>query len=67
MALSAKNHKNVHPQESEICTLRKLIRGDIWFLQVSDLSTKNASCTVEWTTLKAFMTFLHIEAHNNCS
>ena len=44
-----------------------MIRGEIWFLQVSDLSTKNASCTVELTTLKAFMIFVQIETRNNCS
>ena len=63
MALSAYNYKNVHSKQAKTCTLRKLIRGEIWFLQVSDSSTKNASCTVEWVTLKAFMTFVHIETH----
>ena len=67
MTLSAKSNKNVHSQYSKTCTLRNLIRGKICFLQVRDLSTKNASCTVKWTTLKAFMTFLHIKTHNNYS
>ena len=51
----------------------KLVHWGIWsevkfvFRRLRDLSTKNASCTVEWTTLKSFMTFLNIKTHNNCS